>query len=127
MSYGKPDLLFFKYDILSTMEGHRQKASQLVHQMNGNALLNTPTEDIVAWHKFNSKSQFFTGIKLTWISAKPKCKSTTTSLVATTVCGKFGERWLNSACPSQGTRIFSLFGRLRTIPALRVRLWKQTT
>jgi hypothetical protein len=30
------------------MEGHRKKASQLVQQINGNALLNTPTEDIVA-------------------------------------------------------------------------------
>ena len=40
--------LFFKYDISSVMEGHRQKASQLVRQINGNSLLNTPTEDIVS-------------------------------------------------------------------------------
>jgi hypothetical protein len=48
MSYSDPELLFFKYDIMSTMEEHRKKASQLVQQINGNALLNTPTEDIVA-------------------------------------------------------------------------------
>jgi hypothetical protein len=30
------------------MEAHRKRASQLVQQINGNALLNTPTEDIVA-------------------------------------------------------------------------------
>jgi len=48
MSHGDPELLFFKYDIISTMEEHRKKASQLVQQINANALLNTPTEDIVA-------------------------------------------------------------------------------
>jgi hypothetical protein len=48
MSLGQPELLFHKQDILSTMEAHRQRAAQLVQQMNGNILLNTPTEDVVA-------------------------------------------------------------------------------
>jgi hypothetical protein len=48
MSYGNSELLFFKYDIFSAMEEHRKKASQLVKQINGNTLLNTPTEDIAA-------------------------------------------------------------------------------
>jgi hypothetical protein len=41
------DLLFFKHDIFSVMDGQRQKTSGLVLRINGNALLNTPTEDIV--------------------------------------------------------------------------------
>jgi hypothetical protein len=48
MSHSDPELLFFKYDIISPAEEHRKSASQLVQQINGNALLNTPTEDIIA-------------------------------------------------------------------------------
>jgi hypothetical protein len=48
MSFGQPEILFHKQDMHSTMEAHRQRASLLVQQMNGNSLLNTPTEDIVA-------------------------------------------------------------------------------
>jgi hypothetical protein len=48
MAYGDPEYLFHKYEMFGVMEGHRQKASQLVQQMAGNTLLNTPAEDIVA-------------------------------------------------------------------------------
>lgn len=48
MAYGDPEYLFHKYDMFSVMDSHRQQASQLVQQMDGNTLLNTPTEDIVA-------------------------------------------------------------------------------
>ena len=48
MAYGDPEYLFHKYEMFGVMEGHRQKASQLVQQMAGNTLLNTPAYDIVA-------------------------------------------------------------------------------
>lgn len=48
MPYGDPEILFYKRDMFDVMEGHRRQASQLVQQIDGNTLLNTPTEDIVA-------------------------------------------------------------------------------
>jgi hypothetical protein len=48
MSFAQPEILFYKHNILDTMEAHRERARQLVEQINGHALLNTPTEDIVA-------------------------------------------------------------------------------
>jgi hypothetical protein len=48
MAYGDPDYLFREHEMFGVMDGRRQKASQLVQQMDGNTLLNTPTEDIVA-------------------------------------------------------------------------------
>ena len=48
MPYGEPELLFYKGDMFRTMEGHKHFAVQAVQQMQDNALLNTPTEDIVA-------------------------------------------------------------------------------
>jgi hypothetical protein len=48
MPYGEPELLFYKGDMFRTMEGHKHFAVQAVQQIQDNALLNTPTEDIVA-------------------------------------------------------------------------------
>jgi hypothetical protein len=48
MSFGQPEVLFHEHAILDTMEAHRNRAAHLVQQMNGNVLLNTPAEDIVA-------------------------------------------------------------------------------
>ena len=48
MSFSQPEFLFHMHDILVTMEAHRAGAVQLVRQMDGNTLLNTPAEDVVA-------------------------------------------------------------------------------
>lgn len=48
MRYGEPELLFCKGDMFRTMEGHKHFAVEAVQQMQEDALLNTPAEDIVA-------------------------------------------------------------------------------
>jgi hypothetical protein len=47
MSYGEPELLFYKYDMHSVMEAQRSQIDKNVQEYSGNALLNTPTDDIV--------------------------------------------------------------------------------
>lgn len=51
MRYGsrEPELLFHKHDIFQVVESHRAGAVQLVRNMDGDRLLNTPTDDLVQY------------------------------------------------------------------------------
>jgi hypothetical protein len=51
MRYGtsEPELLFYKNDIFSVMENHRSGVRQTIQNMDGDRLLNTPTEDLVRY------------------------------------------------------------------------------
>jgi len=45
----EPELLFYKYDIFSVMDAHRNGVRQIVQNLEGNRLLNTPTEDLIQY------------------------------------------------------------------------------
>ena len=46
---GAPELLFYKYDMHNVMDGQRSQIAKRVQgERAGNALLNTPTDDLVA-------------------------------------------------------------------------------
>lgn len=48
MAYGEPELLFYKHDMHSVMEAHRQGSAKAVHDVDADRLLNSPTDDVVA-------------------------------------------------------------------------------
>lgn len=51
MRYGarEPELLFHKHDMFRVMEAHQAGVVQLVRNMDGDRLLNTPTDDLVQY------------------------------------------------------------------------------
>jgi len=128
MSHGEPEVLFFKYDILSTMEGHRQRASQLVQQTNGNALLNTPTDDLVA--DILAQVQFEIPV-LHRDQARVDQRETQVQVRDYFSHGNDDVRQVQGTTvglfvPSREIEISSLSDRLPMTPARHVRSWKKT-